>query len=235
MMRVASALLVAVLLTTCVISGTYAKYTTSADGGDKARVAKWGVTVKVDGSLFGKVYNDVKGGNGVSVSTTGSVVSSVTGEKVLAPGTKGEMGKITIEGTPEVKVEITCRAEVSLNGKWLAKQDSNPTTAKSYYCPLKIKIGNTELYGLDYTSEDEFKQAIEAKIKSYSKEYEANTDLSKINDISIPISWAWSYEGRSGTKVNRTDYADTYLGDQAANSNAGDIEIKVITTVTQVD
>ncbi len=42
MMRVASALGVAALLTTCVISGTYAKYTTSGSGSSAARVAKWG-------------------------------------------------------------------------------------------------------------------------------------------------------------------------------------------------
>lgn len=40
MMRAASALLVAVLMTTCTISGTFAKYVTSADSTDTARVAK---------------------------------------------------------------------------------------------------------------------------------------------------------------------------------------------------
>ena len=41
MMRVASALLVAVLLTTCAISGTFAKYVSTATGEDAARVAYW--------------------------------------------------------------------------------------------------------------------------------------------------------------------------------------------------
>ena len=45
MMRVASALLVAVLLSTCAISGTFAKYVTEGSGSDTARVAKFGVTV----------------------------------------------------------------------------------------------------------------------------------------------------------------------------------------------
>ena len=38
MMRVASALLIAVLLTTCAISGTFAKYVSTASGSDTARV-----------------------------------------------------------------------------------------------------------------------------------------------------------------------------------------------------
>ena len=40
MMRVASALLVAVLLTTCAISGTFAKYITAEDATDSAAQAK---------------------------------------------------------------------------------------------------------------------------------------------------------------------------------------------------
>ena len=38
MMRVASALLVAVLLSTCTISGTFAKYVTTSSGNDNAEV-----------------------------------------------------------------------------------------------------------------------------------------------------------------------------------------------------
>ena len=56
MMRLASALLVAVLLTTSVISGTYAKYITENTGSDEARVAKWGVTVTANGDAFETEY-----------------------------------------------------------------------------------------------------------------------------------------------------------------------------------
>ena len=74
MMRVASALLVAVLMTTCAISGTFAKYTSSATGTDTARVAKWGwgtTTVTLD--LFDGVY--------------GETVKSSNSDNVIAPGT----------------------------------------------------------------------------------------------------------------------------------------------------
>ena len=49
MMRLASFLLVAVLISTSAISGTYAKYVTTAEGKETARVAKWGVQVGVAG------------------------------------------------------------------------------------------------------------------------------------------------------------------------------------------
>ena len=45
MMRIAAFLLVAALLSICVVSGTYAKYTSTISGSDSARVAKWDIKV----------------------------------------------------------------------------------------------------------------------------------------------------------------------------------------------
>lgn len=73
MMRVASALLVAVLLTTCAISGTFAKYVTSASGSDQARVAKWGFgtsTIEID--MFDGEYNNVDSKDDTNVVAPGT-------------------------------------------------------------------------------------------------------------------------------------------------------------------
>ena len=43
--RILFTLLVAVMISTCAISGTFAKYVTEATGTDTARVAKFGVEV----------------------------------------------------------------------------------------------------------------------------------------------------------------------------------------------
>ena len=56
MMRLASVLLVLTLLSTSVISGTFAKYITTDSANDSARVAKWGVVASVKGDLFGQTY-----------------------------------------------------------------------------------------------------------------------------------------------------------------------------------
>jgi len=212
MMRVASTLLVAVLLTTCTISGTFAKYTTSAKG-----------------SMFSKNYNDFAGGNGIAATAQGSVDSS-NEENILAPGTKGTMTSMTLTGTPEVKVQVTYGGTVTLNGKWLAKQSAD--AAESYYCPLKVTVGTDTLYGLDYSSEADFKAAIEGKIAAYNKIYDALTDLSEKGDDALAISWEWAFEGSKGTVVDCNDYADTYLGNA---TEKGDITIEVTTIVTQVD
>ena len=44
-MRTASGLMIAALLTTSMISGTFAKYTTADAAQDSARAAKWGVNL----------------------------------------------------------------------------------------------------------------------------------------------------------------------------------------------
>ncbi len=229
MMRAASALLVAVLLTTCAISGTFAKYVTSASSTDTARVAKFGVEIAANGSMFSEHYDDVNDGNGIATTATGSVDSSVNGEKILAPGTKGEMLKMMLTGTPEVKVQVTYAGTVTLEN-WNAKQSGD--TEESYYCPLKVTVGTSTFYGLDYDSANDFKAHIEAAINATTETYNALTDLStQIND-SLAISWEWAFEGANGTAVNRTDYADTYLGNA---ENKGNITIAVTTTVTQID
>ena len=106
MMRLASALLVAVLLTTCAISGTFAKYVTTASATDTARVAKWGVRFIVGSDLFDEYYNkDAAGYTGMTLS-----VDSDSDPKVnlVAPGTAGDGYTFTTDGTkPEVSYRVT--------------------------------------------------------------------------------------------------------------------------------
>lgn len=113
-MRIASVLLIAVLLTTCIISGTFAKYVTTGEASDEARVAKFGVVVNGDGSLFSQTYKKVSNGNGPSPEENdGSKIASLTvessnGDKLVAPGTQsnGKGLSLGITGTPEVDVRI---------------------------------------------------------------------------------------------------------------------------------
>lgn len=232
MMRIASVLLVAVLLSTSAISGTFAKYVTEANGSDTARVAKFGVKITANGSMFGQHYTAATD-NSVATSVTGSVDTSA-GDNIVAPGTKGTMASMGLSGTPEVRVAVSYEGTVTMNGKWETQLSADDTT-KTYYCPLKVTVGTTEISGLDYNSEAAFAAAIKTAIDGTTKTYNAGTDLSTVGTDALAISWEWAFEGASGTKVARTDYRDTYLGDQAANGNAANITIAVTTTVTQVD
>ncbi len=114
MMRIASVLLVVVLLTTSVISGTFAKYVTSDKGSDFARVAKWGV--KVEAESFGMFEADYKTDDTSATFSGDYSVSSagtVDRDDVLAPGTEGSFADIKITGTPEVAVDVGIAATVA--------------------------------------------------------------------------------------------------------------------------
>ena len=216
MMRLASVLLVCVLLTTSVISGTFAKYVTADTGSDKARVAKWGVDINVAGTMFAETYES---GN-ETVATAGAMYGV---SKLVAPGTKGDMAAITITGKPEVDVVVNYEAtKVDLNG-WADEG--------GYYCPLVLVINGTDKYYLDsYLNETEAENVIKEAIKAYTKSYEANQNLADKAAENLTISWEWPfYVDEAG------DISDTYLGDAAADGNPATIEIEIKCTVTQVD
>ena len=238
MMRVASVLLIAVLMSTCVISGTFAKYTTSASGGDTARVAKWGVTIATNGTTFADQYDtddeNVKATIAKSVVTAGNA-----GDSILAPGTTGEMIAMEISGTPEVAVNISYEATLTLQG-WGYTTTNNaepPVTTPHEYCPIVFTV-NGETYGTNDTaatnksnSIDELIVAVQNAIGAYSKDYAANTDLSNENTVATPdVSWSWAYN-----VDEEHDEKDTILGDAAAAGSGASIDLTIITTVTQID
>ena len=56
-LRAAVLMLALVLITSCFVGGTFAKYVTGGSGTDSARVAKFGVTVTANGTMFSKEYH----------------------------------------------------------------------------------------------------------------------------------------------------------------------------------
>lgn len=241
MMRVASALLVAVLMTTCAISGTFAKYVTSADATDTAHVAKFGVTLTVnnDDKFFSDSYTNST--NGLTVQT------SSAGTNLVAPGTSSsENGGTTtfiIAGTPEVKVaisalidEVTAKDVFLKAGTykdWTTEDAEDTFTLTEDYYPVK--------WTLKQTNEDATQTIVNAgklsdvitALKTYteSASYAPNTDLG----ATFTLEWEWAFDGN--------DKADTLLGQIAAGNEASlaagtysiDIAYKFNVTVTQVD
>jgi hypothetical protein len=245
MMRVASVLLVAVLLTTSAISGTFAKYVTSAAVADSARVAKWGVTVTASGSLFEYRYSNdgdiEKDENNNDIGYT--VVCSSTSQDVVAPGTKNETGlTFTIEGSPEVAVNIdfniTEIKDVVLPANsdpgYLDFTTGNDTTdyftlADDYY-PIVYtltKSGEASPVASGHMSD------IVNYFNNVEGNYTANTNLSSVFGT-YNLTWAWAF----GDSANNS--ADTFLGQMVANNiavtNAStEAGVSIAITVAQVD
>lgn len=227
-LKLAGILLALVLVTSCFVGGTFAKYVTSGTGNDTARVAKFGVTVTANGTMFAKEYDTDT--ENVKRLIARSVISDATDDKnLVAPGTKGDMVKMTIEGKPEVAVNVRYKATVTLSN-WVYKADESETG--KFYCPIKIKVGDEIYFGYDYPSDESFKNAVETAINGYSANYAPGTDLKTAN--APDVSWAWAFEDNA-ENAKQTDVKDTYLGDQAAKGNAATIALEVVTTVTQID
>ena len=122
MMRIASILMVATLITTCAISGTFAKYVTRASGEDTARVAQWGIILGISGGdAFDTQYpaSDeayLEAGGEYSVVSAGALGDNEI-EKVVAPGTSSkeiEMNLVaTVKGTPEVAARYAITGTVN--------------------------------------------------------------------------------------------------------------------------
>lgn len=208
MMRIASVLLMLCLLTTTVISGTFAKYVTSATRPDTARVAKFGVEVAFEGETFDKEYDTD------NETIKASIAKSVKADSaVVAPGTTSTMAKITITGTPEVAVNVKYEPQLTLTG-W---EDADG----AYYCPIEITIGTKTFKGNDYANAGAFADAVIAEIEGASANYEAGTAL---DGTAITASWSWAFEGNDDVK-------DTFLGNK---ETAPTIEINLVVTVTQI-
>ena len=208
MMRLSALLLVAVLLTTCVISGTFAKYVTTGSGSETAQVAKWGVKIVAPSdTLFAKNYDN-------TVSTDASY-------ELVAPGTAGTLADFTITGSPEVDVNVTYSAVLTLSN-W---NIGDPATE---YCPLIFTVEDEKYYvgktGIDSVAA--LITAVQNAIAAVSQKYEIGETITDTLDV----SWAWEFE--QSTVPGQTDANDTALGDLAAKPT---VTLNVTCTVTQVD
>ena len=209
MLRIASVLIVAVLLSTCAISVAYAKYITDDDASDKAQVAIWGLDIEASGNLFAKSY-------GTSVEAAGDY-------NLVAPGTASaaKWTPFAITGTPEVAFSLTYVPTVTLVGDW-KDADGN------FYCPVVITVNDEAVDTSSATSIKEYVDAVTAKITALNGTYEANNTT----QIKVPtIEWAWDFDD-NGAGTN--DEKDTFLGNAAATS-VHSIEIAIVATATQID
>lgn len=110
MMRVASALLVAVLLTTCAISGTFAKYVSDAESQDEARVARW--DIELNGNSINETFNfDLFATVNDTAGATETDVATNATTSIIAPGTSGEF-TIKLKNLSEVTAKYGIVYEV---------------------------------------------------------------------------------------------------------------------------
>lgn len=215
--RVLCILLVMFMISSIGVGYTYSKYIKNDRADDAARVTTFGVTTGVEAGAFADTYTSDTDG-------TLTVVDSLDSKDVVAPGTKGEFSGINIQGTPEVSVKVTTTADLELTG-WT-------TDGSDYYCPLRITVGETEYYGMDYQSMDAFEAAVEGAITvKNGEEYAPGTNLAN-QGLNSDYSWEWVFKGTDG---KQTTEKDTALGDRSAAGNPARISLTVTAKVEQID
>jgi len=256
MMRIASVLLVMTLLSTCAISGTFAKYVTKASGEDSARVAKWGVVIGLEaGDAFATQYKT----HDTTYKGAYSVVSADQ-KKVVAPGTSSEdLGttiKATVKGTPEVatryKLEITGIKDVKLPAGTYTDYTElvkDATTGKygytktftldKDYTPIlwTLKIGGTAV-ATDKSLTEVLARVgdIAGKLPMQNAKAELvgtdglaitfDADPNYAMDLTFELSWKWTFFVNDAN-----DKADTYLGNVAAGTPTDIVTTNVVTEV----
>lgn len=228
MLRVASGLLAATLISTCAIGGTFAKYVTADDVSDTARVAKFGVVVTTTGTLFDNNYFNQTSGNTPAGAATGSLsVTSSTSDKLIAPGTKNENGMtFSITGTPEVAVKVEIDVdEDALKDVFLGQKNDLPdmTTgnaedtfdnAADYY-PVQYTLTKAGSTLVDGGTLAQVSAALEAEVTATDGVYAPNTDLGQSFGV-YTLTWEWPFEAATEAEKKLQDQRDTLLGDLAA-------------------
>lgn len=223
MMRAASGLLVATLLTTSAISGTFAKYTTSSTGTDSARVAKWGfndtssITLT---DLFKNAYTDNTNGE--------TVKSNETTEDVIAPGTAGSATFDFKYSGATAKPEVAYTFNVSTEGS---------------SCTEDIKNNKNIQWNLDngtWGTWDALMTSIQALDGNVADDkYAAGTLPNAFNQNSNEhtVSWQWIFDDTSATgateeSIKAQDTIDTAMGNKDTLDN---VTLKITITATQID
>lgn len=226
MMRAASALLVAVLMTTCTISGTFAKYVTETSSQDTARVANWGfekdAVVELD--MFDSTYDD----DVAYQSENGDPAN------LIAPGTEKLTNSFAIiNADPDNKPEVKYSFSVSVDGS-----DCDPT----------IQANKNIVWYLDGTKVGTWTQLMDA-IKALSgnatgtETYLPGTvPAAFANGVTHTVGWQWLFEGGAATydhdndggattpELSQNEY-DTWMGNAA---NLADVTLKITVTATQI-
>lgn len=250
MMRLASFLLVAVLISTSAISGTYAKYVTQGSGSDTARVAEWGVQITgMESTLFKDTY--------AADNTTGGIVNGVQAEtKVVAPGTKNDEGvTFSLTGTPEVAVKVDFIVTSSTDSNadpvdvylpagtytdWTqAPYDDTFTVAEPGYYPVVYTLVDADTNAVLATGN---LAAIETFLEGKSSRFEPNENLNQVlggTSGNYKLTWAWAFGDETG--ISGDDYADTLLGnlitgtqDPIENASTS-IDFAISIVATQID
>ncbi len=223
-LKIAVAMLALAIMTSCLVAGTFAKYSTLKTGTDNARAAKFGVVLYVAASESEVFSNEYANGDG-----TVTVKSS---SPVVAPGTKGET-TFSITGQPEVNTSINIDLVVNDYVYYKVENAVNYDPIKFTLWQIGDETGDITPVKIGETA------GINEISKTIDQLVDTKEDAGTVLNRKYKLTWEWAFEGG-----HIVDEYDTILGDTAAGTYVPtgtgvsysielDFEIKV--NVTQID
>ena len=207
--RAAVLLLVLCMISTAMMGGTFAKYTSEYAGADMALIAKWEVTPKVgtdefavspaaavDLDLFSHAYD-----------TNILATAGTSNPPIIAPGVEGDF-VLDIANTGDVAAKMTFDFAVS----------GTASTA-----PIEYSLDNSTWGDLD-----DLDTNLEV-LNSMKSVAETNGTASQT------VYWRWPYEASTDVYDTSSNEADTALGTASAEGASRSTYILTITaTATQI-
>jgi len=227
-LKLAAALMILCLITTCAISTTFAKYATTDSTEDTARVAKWGVVLSASGTLFGKNYATNSTTDSDAIIALGSAQhadthSVVANAKVVAPGTKNDVGVLLkLNGQPEVAYSVSASTDAAYNKDIVLK-------AGTYGVMVDVTTGlNAETDITKYYVFDSGSYTLATGAYDASKTYYKLLDKVVLADDYYPVVWSLSKDGGAATEYSTVkELTDAIMSDVngTTDDGAGNITI----------
>jgi len=189
MRLIAIALLIA-MIALILVSGTYAKYTSSTTGTASARVAKWSITfgdedIMASNTFTFNLFDTIKDTDG----STETDVKSANSDKVIAPGTTGNF-EVQLTNASEVSAEYAIDytvvndnnipVEFSTDGtNWSSTLEDVTATTIAAGTPTTIKIQWRWAYEVQDAGSDP---------ATYSQRDEQDTTLGKAGSATLQVT-----------------------------------------------
>ena len=212
------------LISTCMMTGTLAKYVSTASGTDTARVAKWGFIGINTVDIFSSTY--------VNAGTVTTVRAANGTDKVVAPGTSGGFTFGLASGTSEVATKVTFAvtetntSAIPIVYSYGGNYYSNVLSGTAY---LKVPDATT------FTA-----VTIAGNLAALATVFNTATAVippgtNYTTALSGALDWYWAFEqdatNTTGANIATRDAADTTLG----AAGTATVTLNVTVTAEQVD
>jgi len=220
--KLAGLAIVLTLISSSLVSGTYAKYVKSVTGADTARVAKFAFALKEGASELATQATDSEATFSIfDYTDTGVYNDGVNGtSKFIAPGTTGSF-ELLVQNLSEVDVAVTMSAS-----------ETNASSIPVYYTigaePQRYSNILTGTYTGDGGGTYKTLADLGTDLGTAAGTLQA-TDNSTATEKTVKINWTWAFT--ADAQAGQSDEADTSLG----ITGTATVKLSVQVTMTQAD